>query len=458
MSSQNYKTDYASDNLKISPNSIQAEQSVLGGLIIDNQAWDAIANKLIASDFYRLGHQLIFATMSKLADQQIPLDIITVENELINTGELEKIGGVNYLITLANDTPTAANIGAYADIVKEKSVLRQLIDISTKVSNLAFEKGLSSYEILQFMEKEQSKIYTGKKEVFVSVATTAVKVMDLIEKRHENPTDLLGYNTGLIDLNKITRGVENGKIYVVAGRPAMGKSILATQIAMSVANTGGYVITFTMEMKKEEVTERRLSALSGISNDILSTGKLSDDEWHRLANAQKELSDMNIFDCDLSGLAINDIVNNSCRIAKTAEMNNNKLSMIVIDYLQLMDIGSSNSTEGYANISKKLKSLAVRLDCPIIVVSQLNRSCEQRVDKRPIASDLRSSGQIEQDADVILFLYRDEVYNPSTQDIGIAELIINKNRFGKIGIIKLRSVLECSKFDNLAYGGYHDNN
>ena len=434
------RPDAATEALNLPPHSLEAEQTVLGGLMIDNSTWDQVADVVTPQDFYRRDHRLIFEAIAALAEQSQPCDVVTLSEWLENHNELDNAGGLSYLGSLAKNTPTAANIKAYAEIVRERSVLRQLIRVSTDIATMAYNtEGRSSSEILDQAEKQVFDIaeqgsrgrsgYSGIKDLLV-------KAVDRIDALYQDSSAYTGVPTGFSDFDEKTSGLQNSDLIIIAGRPSMGKTSFAMNIVEHAAiKNKSPVAVFSMEMPGEQLVMRMMSSLGRIDQHKIRTGKLDDTDWPRLTSAVGILNDAPIYIDDTPGLTPMEIRARARRIKRE-----HGLGLIVIDYLQLMQ-GSGNSNENRATeiseISRSLKGLAKELSVPVIALSQLNRSLEQRPNKRPIMSDLRESGAIEQDADVIVFIYRDEVYNEDSPDKGTAEVIIGKQRNGPIGMSRL---------------------
>ncbi len=438
---------------KIPPHSIEAEQSVLGGLMLDNQAWDVIADKLVEQDFYRHDHQLLFRAIQKLAQSSRPLDIITLSEALSEVNSLESAGGLSYLSELVKNTPGAANINAYAEIVRERSILRQLITVAREISDNAFDTGgRSSSEVLDESERMVFEIADSRPTNVGPQAINPIltKAIERIDELYHSDNAITGLSSGFADLDKMTAGLQPSDLIIVAGRPSMGKTTFAMNIVEHAIISGDKpVIVFSMEMPNESIIMRMLSSLGRIDQTKIRTGQLDDDDWPRLTSAVSLLKDKPLFIDDTPSMSPTEIRARARRIAKE----HGQLGLIVIDYLQLMQVkGKTENRVGeISEISRSLKSLAKELKVPVIALSQLNRSLEQRPNKRPVMSDLRESGSIEQDADVIAFIYRDEVYNDDTPDKGVAEIIISKQRNGPIGIRKLAFVGKFTKFEDLAY-------
>ncbi|MCB1760765.1 MAG: replicative DNA helicase [Gammaproteobacteria bacterium] len=450
--------DFA-DNLRVPPHSIQAEQSVLGGVMLDNYSWDQIADRLVEQDFYRREHQLIFRAIAGLVERNHPFDVVTLSEELERHHHLSDAGGLAYLGSLAKDTPSAANIRAYADIVREHSIKRQLIRVGTQIADSAFNtEGRSSAELLDGAEArvfeiaEQGARGGGGFQPLKSLLTKAV---DRIETLFESDEPITGLSTGFTDFDRMTSGLQPADLIIVAGRPSMGKTTLAMNMAENVAiNSGKPVAVFSMEMPGESLAMRMMSSLGRIDQHRVRNGSLEDDEWPRLTSAVSILAEAKMFIDDSPALSPTEVRARSRRLIREQ----GELGLIMIDYLQLMQAGGAaeNRTNEISIISRSLKALAKELNVPVIALSQLNRSLEQRTNKRPIMSDLRESGAIEQDADLVVFIYRDEVYNEESPDKGSAEIIIGKQRNGPIGTVRLTFLGQYTKFENFIDNVYND--
>lgn len=439
--------------LKVPPHSIEAERSVLGGLMLDDNAWDNISSVVSAQDFYRSDHRIIFRCMADLVERNKPLDIITISEALEDVGELENVGGLAYISDLASSTPTASNIRAYAEIVCERSTIRSLISVAHEIADSGFNPaGRDSATLIDEAESKVFKISddrpsTGGPESVRPLLTKAVERIDLL---YQTKGALTGLSTGFRDLDEITSGLQPSDLIIVAGRPSMGKTAFMMNIAESAVISGGApVLVFSLEMPSDSLILRMLSSLGRIDQSKIRTGQLGDDDWPRLTSAVTLLNDKPLLIDDTPALTPNEIRSRARRVAR--EYGN--LGLIVIDYLQLMQVSGTieNRAGEISEISRSLKGIAKEFDCPLIAGSQLNRSLEQRPDKRPIMSDLRESGAIEQDADVIMAVYRDEVYHEDAEK-GIAEIIILKQRNGPIGRKKLAFVGQYTKFEDLAVG------
>lgn len=437
------------DNLKVPPHAIEAERAVLGGLLLVASAWDRIASKISEDDFYHKNHKHIFKAIERINESQEACDVVTVSDWLEAHGLTEKSGGLDYLADLATNTPGASNVEAYAKIVREKSVLRQLIQIGNELAESAFNPEaqtaddlIEEAEKLVFQIREQTlKSQSG----FHDIKDVLKETIQNIEILSENEGDITGLPYGWADLDKKTAGLQRSDLVIVAGRPAMGKTSFAMNIAERAAITGSSVAIFSMEMAAHQLVMRMFSSLSQINQGDLKRGKLKDNDWPKLGQTTQLLNQAKLFIDDQPALTPNEIMSR-CRRLK----NRQGLDLIVIDYLQLMQV--KGKTENRANeiseISRNLKAMAKELDVPVIALSQLNRSLEQRPNKRPVMSDLRESGAIEQDADLIIFIYRDEVYNPESNDKGKAEIILGKHRNGSIGTVNLTFRGQFTRFDN----------
>jgi replicative DNA helicase len=457
--------DYGHDRqvaqLRIPPHSIEAESSVLGGLLLDNGAWDRVADLLGESDFYRYEHRLVFDAISSLVNGNRPADVITVFEHLRNLGKAEEVGGLSYLNSLAQYVPSAGNIRRYAEIVRERSILRKLVSASDEIATNAFNP--QGRAVASIVDEAEQKIFnigeqgSRMKRGFQAMDTLVVDLMDRVQEMADNPNDVTGVPTGFYDLDRLTAGFQAGDLIVLAARPSMGKTALAINIAENVAlHEGLPVAVFSMEMGAAQLAVRIVGSIGRIDQGHLRTGKLSDEEWPRLTEAIEKLRTISLHIDESAGLTSSELRANARRLARQC----GQLGLIVVDYLQLMS-GSASSDENRATelgeISRGLKMLAKELKCPVIALSQLNRSVETRPDKRPMMSDLRESGAIEQDADIIMFIYRDEYYTKDAcKEPGVAEVIIAKQRNGPTGMVKLAFLKPITKFENLANGGGGD--
>jgi replicative DNA helicase len=456
------KKDGLVEGLKVPPHSIEAEQSVLGGLLLDNQAWDQIADILGPEDFYRQDHRLLFHAIGELIESLQPCDVVTLSERLKSKALLEEGGGLAYLINLAHNTPTAANIKAYAEVVRERSVLRQLIRVGTDIANNAYQpEGRSSAELLDDAEKRVFEIAEhgarGQRS-FVNIKELLGKVVDRIDHLFEQDSPITGLPSGFADFDDLTSGLQPADLIIAAGRPSMGKTSFAMNIAEHVAIKRRIpVVVFSMEMPGEQLAMRMMSSLGHIDQHRVRTGRLEDDDWPRLTSAVSLLTEAPIFIDDTPALSPSELRARARRLMREQ----NGLGLILVDYLQLMQVPGhrENRATEISEISRSLKAVAKELNVPVLALSQLNRSLEQRPNKRPVMSDLRESGAIEQDADVIVFIYRDEVYNEDSPDKGTAEIIVSKQRNGPIGTVRLTFRGQYTRFENYAQdvyrGGHH---
>ena len=438
------------DSLRVPPQSVEAEQAVLGGLLLVPESWDRVADRLIESDFYRRDHQMIFRAIGELQNQSMPPDAVTLGEWFESQGIAELVGGSRYILELASTTPSAANITAYADIVRDKSVLRKLIDAGTEITSDGFEpEGRATQAILEKAEMSVFRIAEAGargRQGFVPMRAAVKEAFQQLQQRFENKGAITGLPTGFTDLDEITAGLQPSDLIIVAARPSMGKTALAVNIAEYAAiKTKKAVAVFSMEMSASHLAFRLISSLGRINQQHLRTGDLQDEEWPRVTSAITLLGEAKIFIDDTPGLSPVELRSRSRRLKREHD-----LGLIVVDYLQLMAVpgNQENRATEISEITRGLKALAKELNVPVMALSQLNRSLEQRSDKRPVMADLRESGAIEQDADVILFIYRDEVYNKDSTDKGMAEIIISKQRNGPTGTIKLTFLGQYTKFEN----------
>jgi replicative DNA helicase len=449
--------------LRIPPHSIEAESSVLGGLLLDNGAWERVADLLNnPGDFYRYEHRLIFDAIKAMVDKSKPADVITVYESLQSQGKADEVGGIVYLNSLAQYVPSAANIRRYAEIVRERAILRKLVSASDEISTSAFNTG--GKDVAKILDDAEKKIFSigeegsRMKQGFQGMDSLVVELLDRVQEMSENPNDITGVPTGFVDLDRMTSGMQAGDLIILAARPSMGKTALAINIAEHVALKEQLpVAVFSMEMGASQLAIRIVGSIGRIDQMRLRTGKLHDDEWPRLTEAIEKLRNISLHIDETPGLTTSELRGNARRLARQM---GGKLGLIVVDYLQLMSVSSSMSDENRATavgeISRGLKALAKELQCPVIALSQLSRGVESRTDKRPMMSDLRESGAIEQDADVIMFIYRDDYYNKeASKEPGVTELIISKQRNGPTGTVKLAFIKELTRFESLAqgYGG-----
>lgn len=453
------------DSLKLPPHSIEAEQSVIGGLLLENEALDKIADILSAQDFYQHDHKTIFQHISKLIEHNRPADIVTVAESLESNAELSSVGGIAYLGALAQNTPTAANIRRYAEIVRERAVMRKLVVVGSDIADSAYNpNGRDAQQLLDEAEAKIFQIAEGgqrSSQGFQDIKELLPQVAERIDMlfSRDNQSDVTGIPTGFSDLDSMTSGFQGGDLIIVAGRPSMGKTAFSLNIAENVAlDTGLPVAVFSMEMASTQLAMRMIGSVGRLDQHRMRTGRLEDEDWEKLTTALGRLNEAPIFIDEGAGLSSFDVRARARRLHRQT----GKLGLIVVDYLQLMAApagkqGENRATE-ISEISRSLKALAKELDVPVVALSQLNRSVEQRPDKRPVMSDLRESGAIEQDADLILFIYRDEVYNPDSADKGTAEIIIGKQRNGPIGRVRLTFIGENTRFENFANAGYMPDN
>ena len=444
--------------IRMQPHSTEAERSVIGGLLLSSDSWDAIAEIVTAGDFYRPEHRLIFKQIALLVDRGEPVDVVTVADRLLATGELEAAGGHNYLADLAENTPTAANIRAYATAVHERAILRKLISAAQDIADTGYHpEGRAAEELLDEAERRIMQISedgpkSGGPRGMEPLLTGA---LERIEELFNSGGDITGLTTGFIDLDGMTSGLQPSDLVIVAGRPSMGKTSFAMNLVENAAlNSTKPILVFSMEMPAEQLVIRMLSSLGKIDQGRVRNGKLEQDDWPKLSAAMTKLKEAPIFIDDTPALTPTELRSRARRVARE----HGSLGMIMVDYLQLMRVAGSSEgrTAEISEISRSLKAVAKEFRCPMVALSQLNRSLEQRPNKRPVNSDLRESGAIEQDADVIMFIYRDEVYHEDSLDKGVAEIIIGKQRNGPIGTCKLAFRGEYTRFENLARGHYDD--
>ena len=449
------------DQIKLPPHSVEAEQSVLGGLLLEASALDKIADLITDDDFYRSEHRLIYRQIVRLSELAKPVDVITVAESLEIAGDLNKVGGLPYLGSLAQNVPSAANIRRYGEIVRERSIMRKLAEVGSDIASSAYNP--TGRDAAQLLDEAESKVFeiaeagSRGKQGFMAMPPLLTQVVERIETLYgrDNTSDVTGTATGFTDLDRMTSGLQPGDLIIVAGRPSMGKTAFSINIAENVALDSKLpVAIFSMEMGATQLTMRMLGSVGKLNQHDLRIGNLQDDDWGRLTHALGKLNDAPIFIDESAALSALELRARSRRLHRQ----NNGLGLIVVDYLQLMSSNTGKVSENRATeiseISRSLKALAKELHVPVIALSQLNRSLEQRPNKRPVMSDLRESGAIEQDADLILFIYRDEVYNSDSPDKGKAEIIIGKQRNGPIGKIDLTFRGEYTRFDNYASAQY----
>lgn len=441
--------------IKMQPHSLEAEQSVIGGLLLSADGWDSVAEEVAATDFYRPSHRAIFREIALLADAAEPIDVITVADKLEARGELQGAGGLPYLAELAQNTPSASNIRAYAQVVRERASLRKLIEAAQGIADSGFNpEGRTSLELLDEAERmimqisEQGPKSGGPQDVNPLLK----KALDRIDELFNSGGDITGLTTGFSDLDNMTSGMQPSDLVIVAGRPSMGKTSFAMNLVENALLASKRpILVFSMEMPADQLIIRMLSSIGRIDQTRIRTGKLEQEDWPKLTGAVNKLRDMPLFIDDTPALTPTEV---RSRVRKVARENNGEIGMIMVDYLQLMQVAGSSEgrTAEISEISRSLKAIAKEFKVPMVALSQLNRSLEQRPNKRPVNSDLRESGAIEQDADVIMFIYRDEVYNEDSADKGIAEIIIGKQRNGPIGSCKLAFIGQYTRFENLARG------
>lgn len=451
------KQTTATEQLKIPPHSIEAEQSLLGGLMLDNHSWDKVVSKVVEEDFYRFEHRLIFRVISNLVKHNKPFDVITVTEALKAIEKLDSAGTELYLFELANNTPSVANIAAYADIVRERSVLRQLIGVANEIADTAYHT--KGQQIAEILDQAETKIFsiaeqTARDKGPEKVESILTRTINKIELLYHSKSTLTGLSTGFKALDDKTSGLQAADLVIVAGRPSMGKTTLAMNLAENAAITSDKpILIFTMEMPSDAIAMRMISSLGRINLKKIRSGEVNDQDWNRITSVLNMLSERKLFVDETPSLSPNEVRSRARRVAKE----HGQLGLIVIDYLQLMQVPgyrSENRTAEISEISRSLKSIAKELNVPVVALSQLNRSLESRADRRPVMSDLRESGAIEQDADLIIFIYRDKVYNENTPDQNVAEIIIAKHRNGEIGKVKLHFAGEYTRFDDLALSDY----
>lgn len=445
------------DYLRVPPHSVEAEQSVLGGLLLDNAAWDRITDVLGEDDFYRFDHKIIWQHISRLISLARPADVVTVNESLVSANKADEVGGLAYLNALAHNTPSAANIRRYAEIVRERSMLRKLVSVADEIAAAAFNP--QGKEARQLLDEAESRVFqiaqegARGSEGFRDIQPLLAEVVERIDELYhrEGDSDVTGVPTGFSDLDRMTSGLQAGDLVIVAGRPSMGKTSLAMNIGEHVAIEQGLpVAVFSMEMGAVQLAMRMVGSVGMLDQHRMRTGKLTADDWPRLTSAVQRVQEAQIYIDETPALSSMEVRARARRLARQC----GQLGMIIIDYMQLMSANSAgeNRATEISEISRSLKGLAKELNCPLVALSQLNRSLEQRPNKRPVMSDLRESGAIEQDADLILFIYRDEVYNPDSPDKGTAEIIIGKQRNGPIGTVRLTFQGSSTRFLNYTAG------
>ncbi len=442
--------------LKLPPHSVEAEQSVLGGLLLSADGWDAVAETVTAGDFYRPDHRLIFRQIATMAEASEPVDVITVADRLEARGELEGAGGLPYLAELAQNTPSASNIRAYAQVVSERASLRKLIEAAQEIADSGFNPaGRSSGELVdeaerRIMQISERGLKAGGPQTVNPLLQSA---LGRIEELFNSGGEITGLSTGFADLDRMTSGLQKADLVIVAGRPSMGKTSFAmNMVEHAVLHQQQPILVFSMEMPADSLIIRMLASIGRIDQTRIRTGRLEQEDWPRLSAAVSKLKDVPLYIDDTPALTPTEVRSRARRVARE----HGALGMIMVDYLQLMQVAGSSEgrTAEISEISRSLKAVAKEFNCPMVALSQLNRALEQRPNKRPVNSDLRESGAIEQDADVIMFIYRDEVYNEESPDKGIAEIIIGKQRNGPIGVCRLAFLGQHTRFENLARGSY----
>jgi len=440
------------ENLKVPPHSLEAEQAVLGGLLLSSRAWDTVADILTEADFYREDHRLIFRAVAELSEGSKPCDAVTVTEWFHARGQVDLVDGGGYISQLASSTPSAANVKGYADIVREKSILRQLIDVGSEITAGAFSlEGRTSQELLEQAERLVFAIADQgqrSRSSYETVQSAMKGALERIQELHEFEGEITGTPTGFSDFDQLTAGLQNSDLIIVAGRPSMGKTTFAMNVAESAAIKNEVpVAVFSMEMSSQQLVMRMFSSLGSIDQTRLRTGNLDDLDWPKLTSAMNLLHKSRIFIDETPSLSPAELRARARRLKREHD-----IGLIVVDYLQLMAVpgtGENRATE-IAEISRSLKAIAKELNLPVIALSQLNRALEQRPNKRPVMADLRESGSIEQDADLIVFIYRDEIYNEESPDKGLAEIIIGKHRNGPTGTVKLSFQGQWLRFNNFA--------
>jgi replicative DNA helicase len=455
-SARSMKDSASLDSLHIPPHSVEAEQAVLGALMLDNVAWDSVADLLSADDFYRPDHRLIFEAIAQVAGRGQPCDAVTLSDYLERQGKLDDAGGLAYLGTLARDTASAANVRAYAQLVRERSILRALISVGNAIAGSAFNsEGREARELVDDAERRVFEIAErGARGTAgaVAISTLLGPVVDRLDQLHQNPGKLTGLATGFKTLDDITNGLQGGDLIIVAGRPSMGKTTLAVNMAENaVLGEGKSALVFSMEMSAEQLTMRMLSSIGRIDQTHLRSGRLADDDWNRLDSAMSQLQTTRLYVDETPALTPTELQARARRMKRERG-----LDLIVVDYLQLMHVPGTkeNRATEISEISRSLKALAKELKVPVVALSQLNRGVEQRQDKKPVMSDLRESGALEQDADVIILIYREEVYDANTPKKGIADIIIAKQRNGPTGEVKLTFLGKYTKFESFVPDSY----
>ena len=434
---------------RIPPHSVESEQSILGSILLDKEAIITVTETIQPEDFYKEAHKIIYECMVKLNNKNEPIDLITLTEELRKQGHLEDVGGISYITSLSTIVPTTSNVKYYSDIVKEKSVLRKLIKVSNDILNLGYDNSTKVEDLLEKAEKQIFDISQEKSsEDFQSINSVLMDTYDMIERLYTNKEEITGITSGFEDLNKKINGLQRTDLILIAARPAMGKTAFSLNLVQNAALKGNAsVAVFSLEMSKEQLVQRMLSAQSHVELKKIKNGNLDENDWPRIIDAMSVLSNANIYIDDTPGIKISEL-RSKCRKLKIEK----GLDLILIDYLQLMEGDNNNESrqQEISKISRSLKIIAKELNCPVVALSQLSRAPEQRSDHRPMLSDLRESGAIEQDADIVMFLYRDEYYHPDSERKNIGEIIIAKNRHGETGSVELVWLGEIQKFANKA--------
>ena len=453
-----YAADGDVSRIKLPPNSVEAEQSVLGGLLLSADGWDAVAETVVASDFYRPGHRLIFRQIAQLAETSEPVDVITVADKLEASGELEAAGGLSYLAELAQNTPSASNIRAYAEVVSERASLRKLIEAAQEIAESGFNpEGRTSDDLINEAERRIMQIAEEGPKAGgpQGVSPLLESAVERIDELFKSGGKITGLTTGFLELDNMTSGLQPSDLVVVAGRPSMGKTSFAMNLVENALLAQDKpILVFSMEMPADSLVIRMLSSIGRIDQTRIRTGDLQQEDWPKLSTAVNKLKDVPLFIDDTPALTPTEVRSRARRVYRE----HNGLAMIMVDYMQLMRVAgaSEGRTAEISEISRSLKAIAKEFNVPMVALSQLNRALEQRPNKRPVNSDLRESGAIEQDADVIMFIYRDEVYHEDSNDKGIAEIIIGKQRNGPIGTCRLAFFGQNTRFENLARGSYDE--
>jgi len=433
------------DMTRIPPHSVESEQSILGSVLLDKDAMITVSETIRPDDFYKEAHKIMYECMIKLSNKGEPIDLITLTEELRKQGHLDDVGGISYITSLSTIVPTTSNVKYYADIVKEKSVLRKLIKASNDIINLGYDGSTKIEDVLDRAEKKIFDISQEKtSDDFKSINSVLMDAYDMIEYLYTNKTEMTGITTGFTDLNKKMNGLQRTDLILIAARPAMGKTAFSLNLVQNAALKGdASVAVFSLEMSKDQLVQRMLSSQSNVELKKLKTGKLAENDWPRIIDAMAVLSNAKIHIDDTPGIKISEL-RSKCRKLKIEQ----GLDLILIDYLQLMEGEGNNESrqQEISKISRSLKIIAKELNCPVVALSQLSRAPEQRADHRPMLSDLRESGAIEQDADIVMFLYRDEYYHPDSDRKNIGEVIIAKNRHGETGAVELVWLGEVQKF------------